>query len=238
LNKELPILYEYNLNDVCEKFFENGFVYLPSIKSLIDQNNIVSEAFDDIGARTYSTDNIAQKKLVKLMSLEKFFQSIYERATQDLKLKIRKEDRYFVSRRVNPGQFAEKYRGHFDSHFLTIVLPIQIPSDRNGKEQRGELKIAPNARRYPKTEIINIFQKAYWKKYASEEGFEQISKKTNVITEYFDDYRPLAFMGVTTFHGNNLVSDQVEERLTFLCHLYDPSPRYGIGATLRKLRRR
>jgi len=238
MNKEFSILYEYNLEEVCTKFFEDGFVYLPSIKSLIDQNNIVSEAFDDIGERTYSTDNPAQKKLVKLMGLEKLFQGIYDRATHELKLEIQNDDRYFVSRKVNPGQSTEKYRAHFDSHLLTIVLPIQIPSDRNGRDQRGELKVVPNARKYPKSEIINIFQKAYWKKYASEEGFKKIAKKTNVLTEYFDDYRPLAFMGVTTFHGNNLVSDQAEERLTFLCHLYDTSPSYGIGATLRKLRRR
>jgi len=231
-------LYEYDCERASNEFFNNGFVYLPSIKKLIDENNIVSEAFSDIGGRTYSTNNKSQKKLIELMGLETFFQSVFTRAVSDFKLKIDQNDRYFVARKVDPGQSSEKYRAHFDSHFLTIVLPIQIPASNNGKEERGELKAAPNARKYPKSEIINIFQKAYWKKYASEEGFIQISKKTNVLTEYFDDYRPLAFLGITTFHGNNLVSHGVDKRLTFLCHLYDPSPRYGIGATLRKLRNR
>ena len=93
-------------------------------------------------------------------------------------------------------------------------------------------------KKFPKHEIINIFQKVYWKKYASEEGFSIVSKKTRVLTEYFDDYRPLAFFGTTTLHGNNYVSEKADIRLTFLCHLYDPSPKYGIGALLRKIRGR
>jgi hypothetical protein len=76
------------------------------------------------------------------------------------------------------------------------------------------------------------------KKYASEEGFSIVSKKTRVLTEYFDDYRSLAFFGVTTLHGNNYVSKNAESRLTFMCHFYDPSPKYGIGALLRKIRGR
>ena len=69
---------------------------------------------------------------------------------------------------------------------------------------------------FQNTKLLIFFQKAYWKKYASEEGFSIVSKKTRVLTEYFDDYRPLAFFGTTTLHGNNYVSEKAESRLTFL----------------------
>ena len=230
--------YEYDADKSCQEIFEQGFSYLPSIKNLIDQNNILEGALEEIGSKTYSTDNAAHLKLMDLMNLEPLFDKVFNKAIKDLKVNIKKSDRYFVARKVDPGQSSEAYRAHFDSHLLTIVLPIRIPIARDGLVERGELKAAPNARKFPKYEIINIFQKAYWKKYASEEGFSKISKKTRVLTEYFDDYRPLAFFGITTLHGNNYVAENAGNRLTFLCHLYDPSPKYGIGALLRNIRGR
>lgn len=232
------ILYKYDADRSCQEIFEQGFSYLPSIKKLIEQNNILDEALEEIGSKTYSTNNAAHLKLMNLMNLEPLFESVFNKAIKDLKVSIKTSDRYFVARKVNPGQSSEKYRAHFDSHLLTVVLPISIPTPKTGLVERGELKAAPNARKFPKYEIINIFQKAYWKKYASEEGFSIVSKKTRVLTEYFDDYRPLAFFGTTTLHGNNYVSEKADSRLTFLCHLYDPSPKYGIGALLRKIRSR
>ena len=230
--------YEYDADKSCYEIFEQGFSYLPSIKNLIDQNNILEDALEEIGTKTYSTDNAAHLKLMDLMNLEPLFENVFNKAVKDLKVKIKKSDRYFVARKVDPGQSSEAYRAHFDSHLLTIVLPIRIPIARDGLIERGELKAAPNARKFPKYEIINIFQKVYWKKYASEEGFSIVSKETRVLTEYFDDYRPLAFFGTTTLHGNNFVAESAESRLTFLCHLYDPSPKYGIGALLRNIRGR
>jgi len=231
-------MYEYNVENCCREIFENGFSYLPSIKTLIDENNICDEALQEIGSKTYSTDNRAHKKLVDLMNLEPLFESVFNKAVNDFRVSIDKTDRYFVARKVDPGQSSEKYRAHFDSHLLTIVLPISIPKPENGFSDRGELKAAPNARKFPRYELINILQKAYWKRYASEAGFDTVSKSTHVLTEYFDDYKPLAFLGTTTLHGNNFVSEKSESRLTFLCHLYDPSPRYGIGTLLRKIRGR
>ena len=231
-------LYKFNVDEVCDNIFTTGYGYLPSIKGLIDEYKIAEQAMNEIKDKTYSTNNKAHLKLMELMELETLFEKFYERAIQDLKVKINKDDRYYVARKVNPGQSSEKYRAHFDSHLLTIVLPVKIPLAEGEGNERGELKAVPNARKFPKAELKNIIQKAYWKKYASEEGFITLSQRMKVITEYFDDYRPLAFMGITTLHGNNYVSDKAQQRLTFLCHLYDPSPRYGIGMILRKLRGR
>lgn len=230
--------YKFDVDKICDSIFSKGFEYLPSIKALIDEHDILEHAMTEIKDRTYSTNNEAHLKLIELMGLGKLFDKVYNRANKDLRIKIKEDDRYFVARKVNPGQSSEKYRAHFDSHLLTIVLPIKIPVGVEANIGRGELKAIPNARKLPKFELINIVQKAYWKKYASEEGFVTLSRSREVLTEFFDDYRPLAFMGITTLHGNNYVSEKVGERLTFLCHLYDPSPRYGIGSMLRKLRGR
>ena len=59
------------------------------------------------------------------------------------------------------------------------------------------------------------------------------------ITDSFEDYRPLLFIGNTTLHTNKQVTaDCSSYRLTLLAHFFDPSPRYGIGNLLRKLRAR
>ena len=71
---------------------------------------------------------------MELMELETLFEKFYERAIQDLKVKINKDDRYYVARKVNPGQSSEKYRAHFDSHLLTIVLPVKIPLAEGGRQ--------------------------------------------------------------------------------------------------------
>lgn len=231
-------MYEYNCEKVCSSLFSKGYAYLPSIQNLIESNNTKEEAFAEIKDKTYSLNNKAHLKLMKAMDLERFFGAVFQEATNQLRLKIKLEDRYFVARRVKSGQLSESYRGHFDSHFLTIVLPIKIPVSNVESNGRGELKAVPDARKIPRSELVNLFQKTYWKKFASESGFSDISKKKTVITEFFDDYRPLAFIGTTTFHGNNILLEQYEDRLTFLCHLYDTSPKYGVGALLRRLRNR
>ena len=93
-------MYEYDIDGSCKEIFDQGFSYLPSIKKLLDQNNIINEAFEEIGMKTYSTNNISHKKLVELMNLEPLFQRVYEKATKDLKVKIKKSDRYFVARKL------------------------------------------------------------------------------------------------------------------------------------------
>ena len=68
------ISYEYDADKSCQEIFEQGFSYLPSIKKLIDQNNILEDALEEIGSKTYSTDNAAHLKLMDLMNLEPLFE--------------------------------------------------------------------------------------------------------------------------------------------------------------------
>ena len=47
------------------------------------------------------------------MNLEPLFENVFNKAIKDLKVNIKKSDRYFVARKVNPGQSSEKYRAPF-----------------------------------------------------------------------------------------------------------------------------
>jgi len=55
----------------------------------------------------------------------------------------------------------------------------------------------------------------------------------------FQDFRPLLFLGRQTFHGNMPVDVSFAGgRLTLLTHFFDPSPPWGVGGILRKIRAR
>ena len=82
-------LYKYDADKSCQEIFEQGFSYLPSIKKLIDQNNILDDALAEIGSKTYSTDNAAHLKLMDLMNLEPLFERVFNKAAKDLKVNIK-----------------------------------------------------------------------------------------------------------------------------------------------------
>jgi len=229
--------YKYNTDRITKEFLENGFSYLPSIKNLIDKEDIAKQIIFESGKnnKTYIENSKIHIDLVKLMDLEKLFVSIFN-SLVDRGHKIKLEDRYFITRIVRPGQNQEGFRGHFDGHLVTIVLPILMPHDSS--LDCGELYAFPNARKHPKNEIINFLQKIYWKKYANKSGFDKLNQNNKVIVDFFDDFRPLIFNGIRTFHGNNFLSNKLGTRISLLCHLYDPSSKYGISAALRKIRNR
>ncbi|MGB1345151.1 MAG: hypothetical protein ACPH5I_03155 [Amylibacter sp.] len=232
-------MYTFDTNKAVDELTKNGFTYLPSIFELTQSLNTYSSICSQLNGKTYIENSLGQNELVNAMGLEKLFDKFLKSNEENYGAKLGKDDKYFIARHVKPGQNSEAYRGHFDSHLLTIVLPIKIPEIVNGKNtERGELKAFPKTRSFRKSEILNIFQKLYWKLFASKSGFEKLEKNNKMICEYFDDYRPFAFIGVTTFHGNNIVSSENTDRLTLLCHCFDPSPKFGIGNTLRKLRNR
>ena len=227
--------YEIDVDLVLSEFDKFGYSYLPSIKYLLEKHDIARLAREEIEGRTYSVDLNVHKKLVSLMGLERLFDGIYS-WSKESGHKVSRDDHYFVTRFVKEGQKEEAYRSHFDGHVATIVLPIEIPV--SPESACGELKFVPSARKFPRNELLNIGQKAYWKRYANSEGMKELSKKYIVQTEFFDEYRPLLFCGITTFHGNNYLQEGLGNRISMLCHLFDPSPRLGISSTLRVIRNR
>lgn len=227
--------YEIDVDLVLSEFDERGYSYLPSIKFLVEKHHIAGLARQEMEGRTYSADLNVHKKLVSLMGLETLFDAIHS-WSQKSGYNVSRDDYYFVTRFVKEGQKKEAYRSHFDGHVATIVLPIQIPF--SPESACGELKFVPSARKFPKNELLNFGQKAYWKRFANSEGMNALSKNYTVHTEFFDEYRPLLFCGLTTFHGNNYLQKGLGDRISMLCHLFDPSPRFGISSTLRAIRSR
>ena len=229
-------MYSYSADKVIKDLNFYGFAKLPSILSLVEENNYLEMFQSAAQHKTYKENSESHLKLVDDMDLHKLFDALYDHGTQ-LGLNIDKADRYFISRYVNNGQSSEGYRGHFDSHFITIVLPVLIPQD-GVQHDCGELMVVPNMRGHNSSEIINILQKIYFKKFNTAKKYEDLiaSGKGRVLN--FRDYEPLVFYGNRTFHGNFPLKNSHFDRLTFLCHLYDTSPRYGIGSLLRKLRKR
>ena len=229
-------MYSYSVDKVIQHLSHQGFAKLPSIQSLVEKNNYFEIFKNANQQKTYTENSPAHLKLIDDMGLKKLFDALYNHG-KELSLRIDKMDQYFISRFVKNGQSSEGYRGHFDSHFITIVLPVLIPED-GSQYNCGELLAAPNFRGHISSEIINIFQKAYFKKLNSKEMYRELINKGTGITLNFRDYEPFVFYGNRTFHGNFPLTNSSSDRLTFLCHLYDTSPRYGVGALFRKLRRR
>ena len=227
--------YTYDKKSCLNSLFADGFAYLPSISNLLQELGTAKKTLREANSKTYSTDLEAHRELVEKMDLAPFFEGALSKFCE-LGFSVREDDQYFVTRIVKPGQSSEAYRGHFDAHLLTVVLPVQIP--KTAQLSCGELKFCANARKKKYNELTNFYQKLYWKKYASEEGFNKLADKRNVVTENFEEMRPLAFIGTTTFHGNNVLDESLDERVSCLCHLYDPSPKYGISNVLRIIRNR
>lgn len=228
--------YQYSCDKIISDLVANGYADMPSIQDLVEHNNFYSQYLEENPLSTYNEGSEIQLKLIKAMGLKELFDKLHAHG-RDLGLNVDQGDHYLISRHVKEGQSSEGYRGHFDSHFITIVLPIHVP-DKGKKFFSGELLAVPNARSQIKSEIINIIQKIWTKRYNKHERYTSMLSEKKAILRNFHDYRPFVFYGNKTFHGNFPLENCSSDRVTFLCHLHDTSPRYGIGAILRKLRNR
>lgn len=232
-------MYCPNLDDFLKVLVSKGSVKLPSVKNAPWRKNLYLECLDQIRNKSYAENLPAnQNFLIQTNIISDLLPRLKQISENDLGISVDLNDVYNVCRLVRPGDTSEGYRGHFDSHLFTLVTPINIPNFEN-LEQGGQLHYYPKARKQPQLELQNIFGKIYHKKYNSEQGFKALSKKTERIIDDFQDYRPLLFLGNTTFHGNSPVdSKSGENRMTILTHFFDPSPKYGIGRILRTIRNR
>lgn len=239
-------MHKYQLNDYwdcldskLEELIENGYCFLPSIKNIIDTKKISEDILNEISENVYSENLEPQIKFSKDFGISSILAPrLKELALTHFNYMGDISDQYNIARKVNPGLSAEAYRGHFDSHCFTLVTPITIPK-KVDDSSLGELVFFPNLRKSPSNEFINFFSKLYYKRYASKDGFNRLSKQSTKIIADFQDYKPLLFIGNTTLHGNLPVSQIVDSyRLTLLSHFFDPSPSWGIGNVLRKIRNR
>jgi len=221
-----------------DKLLEEGFVKLSPINKILNLEIFSKKISSEMKNLTFSTVCKSHEELLNKLNIHESLSPIlFEIAKKYFNYKGDIENQYHIVRMVRPGDTKEQYRAHFDSHIFTLVIPIKIPVSKN-KEQ-GELILYPNARKYPKIEVENMLGKIYFKKYANKSSMSKLIKKKYARVENFEDMRPILFTGVTTLHTNRFVDPTIKEnRITILAHFFDPSPKYGIGFILRKIRNR
>jgi hypothetical protein len=234
---EIMTDYKYNIDVITTELNQKGYAFLPTIKPVLEANLIYEKYLEENNLGTYTEASDTHKLLIELLDLQKLFIALHTLAEQTCGKNIDPMDQYLISRYVKANQSSEGYRGHFDSHFITIVLPIQIPPSLAPKRS-GQLIALPKARMIPRNELQNIYGKIAWKRHNSEKGYDRLVLKQNALEIDFSDYRPLIFIGNSTFHGNRPLSGADQPRLSMLCHLFDTSPKIGIGSLLRLIRNR
>ena len=230
--------YIQEVDDSLEDLIKHGFCRLPSVKKLVNQTGVFEKCVNEMGSKTYMEGSRAQLDFLKTLGIyDNLSAKLYKIAQSKFNFSGPETESYNVSRLVRPGDNSEGYRGHFDAHLFTLVIPINIPS-KGKKENRGQLNFFPNLRKHPRNELENVAGKIRYKKFASENGFIKLRDRHENYIEDFLDYRPLLFIGTTTLHGNAPVDiSSSEQRLSCLSHYFDPAA-YGLSAMLRKLRRR
>ena len=229
-----------NIDGILEELLLKGYARLPSIKDF-DLDNLANNISKDMQGDTFKELSFNHKNFLDSLGITDILAAeLLKVASEKFKYRGKILDQYHVARRVEPGNSREFYRGHFDSHLFTLVLPIKIPEKSRNDKPIGELIFFPFARSQPKNEFINICQKVWFRcRFSSRNGLESLSKKMPMCIELFDDYRPLLFLGNTFFHTNKPVDEDASSyRLTLLAHFYDPSAKYGVGNILRILRSR
>ncbi len=230
--------YKIDSVKIIEDINEKGFSKLPSIKDFIDLDGISHEISESIGNKNFQENNPSFKRMLQDLGIfQNLIPKLFEHSVSELGYRGSIDNNYLVTRRVNPGD-KESFRAHFDSHLYTFVFPLMIPNKIENKNC-GELVYFPNIRKNPTNEIVNIFGKIYYKKYASKSSLLKLMEKTEHRIEGFSSYEPLLFRGNTFLHSNyDLDSSYNHYRMTCLLHLFDPFEDFGIGSLIRKIRKR
>ena len=135
--------------------------------------------------------------------------------------------------RVVKQKSFEKYRTHYDSHLYTLVVPLQASAEAD--ILKGQLYLAPNLRRQPKTDIVNFVQKIFAFKWKGKSGYKKLEALNKIKLFDLQFGEAILFNGSRSLHGN-LANESHETRITMITHMADPFPN-GIGAFMRKLRK-
>jgi hypothetical protein len=235
---EKKLHYWDNIDSRLDSLIKHGYVKLPSLR-IFNLDAIAKRISTEMDGATFAESSLSHKAFLEELELDRFLTpKLHEIAKSIFGYKGEAANQYHIARRVVPGNSNEMFRAHFDSHLFTLILPIKIPQAKNG-DSVGDLIYFPCARKQPTNEIINLFSKVSHKRFASKEGIEAFAKNHHQVTDDFQDYSPLLFIGNTTLHTNKQVSLNCSSyRLTLLVHFFDPSPKYGVGGILRIFRNR
>lgn len=215
---------------------QSGYVKMPHLKLGSKKLNSFNEL--EFPEKNYTENSIYNKTFQALIDMDSLKKELADIGLKHLGIRVNRNDIYQVTRYLKPNDYAESYRGHFDSHLFTLVTPIRMPK-ASGAEN-GQLIVFPKLRAEPKNELANIAVKALYKlKYGNEKGLKKLMKDNKNFIEFdFLDMEPVLFLGRQSFHANRgFEKSRNGDRLTLLTHFFDPTQN-GIGALLRKWRDR
>ncbi|WP_170845216.1 hypothetical protein [Chitinasiproducens palmae] len=173
-------------------------------------------------------------------------------AFRQLEAQLRRKARLFVARYagkrlderplhivrcVDRTTGRESHCRHFDSHALTVLIPLQIAEDGS---RNGDLLIY-RRRRTPPSTLVNLLDKA---RHGAQRNLPLRLRRT--LTDFdlrhgrCDRVRCVpgnvyAFNGFVTQHANLDILGG--ERRSLLIHWYDPGASAGVSTALRRIRR-
>ena len=167
-----------DIKNKIEQLLQNGYCKFPSLNSLPNFKHIRRDIFISLDDKTYKEENYFHKKILQLIEFEeKFLPYLKKIAKEKFLIKQEYKKPYMIRRTVRPGEKFEGYRAHFDSHLFTLVIPINIPEDKN-IHNRGQLIFFPNIRTFKKNEFKNILQKLYFKRFNNDDKIRPFSSLT------------------------------------------------------------
>ena len=192
---------------------------------------------DEVGGNTYNENSVISRDFLSSFNFKELKLQLASLAMESLRISVEKNDTYSITRVLKSYDNLESYRGHFDSHVFTIVTPVEIP-ETNSPES-GQLVVFPKIRDNPTNEFKNFYEKLKYKiLHGKKRGYISLMRKSNFVEFDFKDKSSIIFLGRQCFHGNRSFAKAPNgERITILTHLFDPNKR-GVGALLRRLRKR
>ena len=223
-----------------ENLLKDGWLRLPDFKlSESERSELLSEILSNEVAKIYTESTKAHDHFINMKGINTLLAPRLFKIANKMGYNVEPDDTYFITRVVNPDDPHEFFKAHFDSHLFTLVTPINIPNNKDGDKGNGELIVFPKIRNEPKSELLNVLQKIFFKSFANKKGINILSKRKKNLKFDFKDNIPILFLGRTTFHFNLPVINKTgQKRVTLLTHFYDPSPKFGVGSVLRKIRNR
>lgn len=224
--------------DIAKTLLEEGFF---KFNEPIDQSfckNLLGDRIESVTQSRYISGATEVQALLDELGADTLARGIADKLEEQLGIELIRGRNHHVLRSVRPGDVGEAFRGHFDSHALTVLIPLQIPSGY--QEGRGELFFSSLTRRWPRSEVENLIGKFIWKLKLAILGSESTLKGLPRLRKFnFDDGCPIIFLGKVCFHGNYpLYSSTAGFRHTLLAHFFDDSGPLSVSELIRRLRKR
>ena len=125
------------------------------------------------------------------------------------------KSRYFVRVRANLSEnFSESpYQFHFDQSFLTVAIPIIVPSKNEG----GALLMVPNIRNKNNNKYFESLQRKIYESKLSQKYFSKPTKHKKI---FYEKNNAFFFNGKNSLHATGPIYKDAK-RIVVLLHSWD-----------------